>query len=283
MSNKRRTLRQLAVVNAWFDPIPEATEGRYSFHMDVAFQGERLGGGDGDPVRFRVKLKRCEVVVVLPRSEQGLVIDPRTIASSGPTMVTLSRETNTSSTLRGSVEASGSVAGASAKASAGASGERSTTTKASAMQTVRVLQSMQSRSAEGHPCWVITRADSQVGLEGTLWDPHSEPRFHILDRRPKPVRDQEERTGLHPTVTVEIRCKREDLEITDIALTDPEKNTRLPFGNGHKKRLKAAEAFIKHQLQLERLRVGDIHEIFSELVVGDMLVSLVDDVAVSQH
>lgn len=81
---------------------------------------------------------------------------------------------------------------------------------------------------------------------------------------------------MYATVTVEVRCKREDLEITDIALTDPAKAKSMIYLLNRRKAEKVAEAFIKHQLHQEGLRVGDIHEPFSDLVVGDLLVSLVD-------
>ena len=277
-NNKRRTLQRLAVTRAWFDPVPGADAPRYALHMDVAFQEERLGGGEGDPVRFRVALKRCEIVVVIPLGAKGLRVDPRTIASGqGPATVSVERRLMASSEAEGSVDFALAPAGAAAGVSVSASAKRARELEATTRQSLPVLLGTRSLSQEGDPSWTIKRTDGTDILEGMLWDARQdEPRFELVDRRPIEERDREHRTGLHTTVKVEVRCKREDLEITDIALTDQETVSRVAKWANHKKKAKVAEAFIKHRLQQEGLRVGDIHEPFSDLVVGDLLVSLVD-------
>ena len=141
-----------------------------------------------------------------------------------------------------------------------------------------MLQGTRSRSSDGNLSWTIACTDGAEGLEGMLWDArHDEPRFEFVDLRPIESRLRGERTGLHATRTVEVRCKREDLEIGDVELTDPLGAKWAARLTNWRKTTKAAEAFIKYWLQQEGLRVGDIHEPFSDLVVGDLLVSLVDD------
>ena len=129
--NKRRTLRQLAVTRAWFDPIAEKDPPRHAFRMDVAFREERLGGGEGDPVRFRVKLRRCEVVVVLPRGEDGLRIDLRTVVSNPtPATVAIERWPTASSEVSGSGQLGVGAAGATGSASLSSSAKRSRSVEA---------------------------------------------------------------------------------------------------------------------------------------------------------
>lgn len=283
-NNKRRTLSRMAVINAWFDPteVPSGNRERrprYAFRMDVAFRDERLGGGPGDPVRFRVRLKQCEVAVVLPRGEGDLRIDPRTIvAGASPASVTVSQETTAKARAHGTADLGISASGVLAKMGMGAHVERAHVVTTSRSQILPLLLGERSETHDGHLCWTVRRTDGGAGLEGLLWDARQgEPRFQLVDRRPTEARTRSERTGLHPTITVEVRAKREDLEIDGIELTDPEQRR---FSAGLFKRplaVKTAEAFIARELKREGLRVGDIHEPFSDLVVGDMLVSLVDD------
>jgi len=278
-NNKRRTLHRLAVTRAWFDLVQDSNPLRYTFHMDVSFQNERLGGGEDDPVRFRIGLKKCELVVVLPRDKDALKIDPRTIASDqSPAYVTIDRKTLASAEMSGSGALDVGPAGMTGSANLAASATRARSVEATTNEVMPVLLGMRSESTDGNLSWSIERTNGPEILKGQFWDAKKdEPRFVVVDQRPIEVREQEARTGLHATVTVEVRCKREDLDITHIELTKPSDIKLMGLLPNRKKSMKAAEAFIKHQLQKEGLSVGDIHEPFSDLVVGDLLVSLVEN------
>lgn len=276
--NKRRTLHRLAVTNAWFDLLKSEGPPRYAFRMDVSFREERLGGEEGDPVRFRIGLKRCEVVVILPRTENRLKISRRSIASGTmPATVILETETTATSAAEGSGSLGVGPSGATGNAGFSASASRKRTVKAKATQSAPALLGTRSESSDGDLSWIITRTDGDEILQGMLWSAkHDEPRFELIDQRPEEVRSKESITGLHQTLTVEIRCKREDLDIKGIELTDPEENKVMSRLLNRRKKDKVAEAFIKKKLQEEGLRVGNISEPFSDMVVGDLIVSLVD-------
>lgn len=277
-NNKQRTLGQVAIVRAWFSPLPDREPLRYAFQIDVAFQSDRLGGGPLDPVRFRIGLKRCQLVVVLPRGEAGLKIDQRTIvAGNTPATVKITQTIAAASETSGSASLGIGPSGATGSVKLDAAAKRTRSIDAFSETSLPVLLGTRSLSNEGHQAWNISRVDGSPVLEGLLWDANNDPaRFELVDARTVEVRKQEEITGLHATITVEVRCKREDLEVTEISLTDPEEARIMARLTNRNKAVKVAEAFIKKKLQEEGLRVGNMSEIYSDLVVGDLIVSLVE-------
>lgn len=277
-NNKYRSLGQIAVVNAWFDPVETNSTPRYRFHMDVSFREERLGGEEGDPVRFRVALLQCEVAVVLPDGEANLVIDPRSIASDqANTMVSRSRERVSSRSAEGSASTEIGPTSLSGGLKATVSGNASVTDTVTTQGSTTLLLGRRSRTEKGDLSWIVTCAEESGILNELVWNARTDPRFDLIDNRKKEIRERDARNQLHPTIRVEIICRREDLRIEDIALTDPnDRKSISPFG-GDKKRRIAAEAFIKRELLQNGLRAGNIHEPYGRLVVSDMIVSLVDD------
>ncbi|MEM0961676.1 MAG: hypothetical protein AAGK21_03920 [Bacteroidota bacterium] len=276
--NKIRSLGQIAVANAWFDLVERDGPPRYSFHLDVSFRRERIGGEEGDPARFRVALKECEVVVLLPTGETELRIDRRTIATHRSSRsVERTREQVSSQALQGTagMEVGPEVFGARANAAAGL--ERATKETTTSRSEGPPLLGQRSATREGDLSWVISRNDGSDFLDDVLWDAKMEPRFEIVDGRDERVQERDARTQIYPTFTVEVRCRSEDLRIDEIELTDPDERGLLSRLGAPKKRQKAAEALIKRELQMNGLRVGDIHQPYSRLVVGDLIVALVED------
>lgn len=277
-NNKYRSLGRIAVANAWFDPVPGKGAPRYRFHMDVSFREERLGGEESDPVRFRVALLRCEVAVVLPSGETSIVIDPRSIASDRPgTTVSHSYERTNERATKASVDAKIGPSGVSANAKGSASANVSSKNRVTTQGETGLLLGQRSQTEDGSLSWIITRADGSGILDHVVWDAKTEPRFDIVDKRDVSVREREKSNQLHPTLRVEIHCRSEDLQIKDIELTDPNERRLITSWSGDKKRRKAAEAYIKRELLQEGLRVGNIEDPYGRLIVGDLVVSLVDD------
>lgn len=277
-NNKYRSLGQIAVANAWFDTVPSNGPPRYSFHMDVSFREERLGGQDGDPVRFRVALLQCEVVVALPTGEAKLIVDPRSIASDKVGgVVSRNREQLSAIGMEGSVTLKGGTTGFTGAVEGKASGSKSNTDTTVTNNESPPLLGQRSLTTDGKLSWIITRADGSGVLDQVLWDAKTQPRFALVDKRDPALREHEARTQLHPTIRVEIQCRSEDLRIEEIELTDPDERKSTILWKGNSKRKKAAEAFIKRELQREGLRAGNIHDPYGRIVVGDMMVSLIDD------
>lgn len=271
-NNYRRTLRQLAVANGWFEN--EEGSDRHTLHLNVTFREERLGGDIDEPVRFRVRLKRCEIVVIVLDDENSLSVDPRSVDYTKPDKPAEARRAKTKND---DFEFGGEVLVTSEKPSGKGwlkgKKAKSNSNETSDTQSINILHSLNSRSVDGHPSWMITNAYNEY-LEGSLWDPHEEPRLTLIDKRSEAARTRHIETGMNPYCRIDIRCRREDLEILEITLRDPERDGFEKQRQDYKVRLRAAESFIKHQLQLEGLAVGDIHEMFSDMIVGDLIVPL---------
>ena len=268
----------MAVVNAWFDPPGVALAGaspdrpRHAFRMDVAFQAARLGG-EGEEVRFRVRLRECEVVVRRPDGETDIGISRQTIDAGG-ILATVERTDEAERSGRAHAEAAIGLGSTGATAKAGAGVAVSHTSKATVTQSLPLLVATRSQTLDGHLSWRVQRTDGIAGLDGLLWDARNgPPRFTAVDTRTPEERARHERTALPPTLRVEVRAKSEDLIIDRLELTDARPWSKL--GPTRKAEV-AARAFIKRSLIEERLPVGDIHEPFSDLVIGDMVVALTD-------
>jgi hypothetical protein len=86
----------------------------------------------------------------------------------------------------------------------------------------------------------------------------------LVDQRKSPD------AGIAPGVRVEIRCRREDLVISDLVLKDEAIWAALSSRVGFKNRLAAAEAYIRDRLASDGLEVGDMEELFSRLTLASV-------------
>ncbi|TGN55489.1 hypothetical protein E4L95_14995 [Paracoccus liaowanqingii] len=208
-----------------------------------------------------------------------MTIDKRTlVAGHLPTTVTIKQHIEATSKAGGTASMGLGPSGLTGGLAMEAFVSRSKSVEALSEQTVPILLGTRSQSEDGYQSWNVSRTDGAPVLDGLLWDANSEQaRFELIDNRPAETREQEKRTGLHPTFTIEVRCKREDLEVTEIGLTSPTDARIMHTLLNRGKSLKAAEAFIKKKLQEEGLRVGDLNEFYSDLVVSDLIISLVEN------
>jgi hypothetical protein len=77
--------------------------------------------------------------------------------------------------------------------------------------------------------------------------------------------------GIAPSVRLEIRCLREDLKIEDIEIKNSGLWEKLVNREGSKNRLKAAEAYIKNQLEEAGLEAGDLSDKFAKITLGEVI------------
>lgn len=140
-------------------------------------------------------------------------------------------------------------------------------------QTIPVIHWIQGQAEDGHDCWFLSSSRSEP-LQGAAWSAHDDPRLEIVDKRSPTEKEKHRSTGFEPEVLVEIRCKREDLEITDISLKDAEAAGFASNRQDEIVRQRAAEAFIKRELMIEGLKVGDLSEIFADMVIADHIVPI---------
>jgi hypothetical protein len=263
------------VINAWFDPLGDVHR-RYSFHANVAFQEERLGSDSAASVRFRISLKRCEVVVILPSDRSTLKADPRTLAMTPPRSPISQERTNKRSRAARIGAKFGFTGGRpDLGITASADGGVSAETSQSDVQSIPILSTLHGQSKDRHHCWRVS-GEYEGKLLGSLWNAAEEPRFQVIDQRSAENRELDKERGLPPIASVEIRCMREDLVISEISLKDEEEERAARGKSGHKNRLKAAESYIRTELLKEGLSVGDLSDVFSEMTIAEMIVPLHD-------
>lgn len=266
MSNSSRALRQVVSIDGWiaaFDAKETAT-----VHADVVFREGRFGAEESDKVRFRLSLRRAEIVVVVPDCEPLRVI--RSSVQRTP-----AREAEVRKVTREmSAEAHGKAGiGLSenlmpnGEISVGGQTRRSFTTHQELTEKVSGHLEQHFSTIEGHPAWEV----STIGcgrLEGSPWDAADDPRLNV-----KRLADRNT-DGDKPTLRIEIRCRREDIEISDLELKDTDKQGWFNRRSNRDINLAAAEQVIKAELlSAGFFQVPDISENHSELVIADVIVS----------
>ncbi len=261
--NRRRALSEVVALEAWHDDFTTKRR-KVDLHVDVVFTEGRIGGRAGDVVRFRLRLKRADVVVVIPPSEPARVIKS-SVSRDAPRSTVSAHETRKAKTslaagakLTLGLSHKGPSGDGSAKGEAGL-----TRSRERALEIVESLDRLtvtQVQTREGDYAWRIVPSDGGH-LDSRPWDAAKQPRLKIEDTRADPAK------GIAPSVRVEVRCRREDLEIDDIALTDAsalKAALALPFGRNRKI---AAEALIRTRLFESGLATGDIGDPFAEMVL----------------
>ncbi|KQZ33802.1 hypothetical protein [Caulobacter sp. Root1472] len=267
--NRRRALADLVGLDAW-KGAPDK-QGRFTLHVDVAFGASRVGGDVEEKVRFRLSLKRAEVVVIVPETEPAAVDKASVARVNDAASRVKSTKTRTSATkiaaggsLLAGVSAKGPKAEAKASANASAQAARSATTT-STRQTASLMV-CQGKTEDGDYRWVVTPALDGERLEGHPWDAGDAPRLKVRDTR----KDREK--GIEPTVRVQVRCLREDLVISDIVLKDAKLWHKLSQSPTHRNRIAAAEAVIRDRLMKAGLVHGALDEPYAEMCLAEATV-----------
>jgi hypothetical protein len=105
--NRRRVFADVVTVDAWHMDFSNE-HGKADLHADVVFDTARIGAETESKIRFRLSLKRAEVVVIIPETEP-VTVDKGSISRDTP-----HHQVTKTSTLEQTAQASG-------KASASAS------------------------------------------------------------------------------------------------------------------------------------------------------------------
>lgn len=266
MSNSSRALRQVVSLDGWIATFD--TEETATVHADIVFREGRFGAEQSDKVRFRLSLKRAEIVLVIPEDEPLRVV--RASVCRTPVRAAevrhVTRETNAQAEGKVGLSVTEALL-PSAQLGAEASARRSTTTHQELLETVAGQLEQHFTTTEGHPAWEV-RAVGTSRLEGTPWDAADAPRLK--------VRRLAERNGLgdKPSLRIEMRCRREDIEISDLELKDNEKQGWFSKRSNKDINLAAAEQVIKAELlSAGFFRSPDLSEAHSELLIADVVVT----------
>src|SRR5882724_12023929 len=86
----RRAFAEVVTVDAWHQSFGETL--KVDLHADVVFGIARVGGESESPVRFRLKVRRAEVILVIPESEP-VSVDKSSVSRDSPELQTRVRQT----------------------------------------------------------------------------------------------------------------------------------------------------------------------------------------------
>lgn len=265
-SNQRKALAEVLTAEAWHDAF---TNGRTcsDLHVDVVFGLGRIGGGDPSGVRFRLSLKRAEIVIIVPEHEP-VAVNPASVRRDSPKEITGRIETKAKVSKGGSVSLSGNV-GASTKGVKAAANAKATVAlavsknrTATTTRAFKGLEVTQNKDAENNYRWVIEPALGAAHLSGRPWDALKAPRLQLIDQRSSNSK------SMPPTVRVEVRCLREDLEISHITLGDASTFAVLKRRKAAATRRIAAEAAIRTLLTEAGLLTGDMSDPYAQLMLA---------------
>lgn len=265
-SNRRRALAEVVNAEAWHQAFAEG-RARTDLHVDVVFGIGRIGGGDPSGVRFRLALKRAELVVIVPDVEP-VKVDPSSVRRDAPkevlgkieTKAKVSKTLGIGASVNGGVDAKGVKGKAEARASASLDASKNKTVTAT--QTFKGMTVTQNRTADDHLRWVIEPSLGARVLDGRPWDAEKIRRLQLIDQRPQGSK------SLSPVVRIEVRCLREDLAITDIKLDNEIAWAKVRRRKAAQNRMVAAEGAIRTLLSQEGLVVGDMADPYAQLTLA---------------
>jgi hypothetical protein len=80
--NRRRAFADVVTIDAWHDAF-DGEKARADLHADIVFGTARVGGEPESPIRFRLSIKRAEIVLVVPPSEP-ITIDRSSVSRDSP-------------------------------------------------------------------------------------------------------------------------------------------------------------------------------------------------------
>ena len=266
---KANPFADILSLDGWLMPGEEA--GHHSLHADVVFSEGRLGGEEDSEVRFKLALKRAELVVILSNTEPADILKP-SVSRDGPAIEgkrTTDSSSEVSAGMSGGFELGASPAGVSgsAKVAAQGSAERKAKDHTTTVEKLGPIAVKHTQTADGDHRWEMTPGVRKL-LDGRPWDAAAKPRFTVIDLR------QPGSTSLPVVVHLEIRCLREDLHISDIS--PKSKPTLKSFVESRFKdqKLFAAEAYILQKLTKSGLDVSDISEDYCRISLASAPVEL---------
>jgi len=258
-TNQRRLFSDVVSVDGWSIKGDDASQ----VCVDVAFRTSAMGGEPESDVRFRLSLKRAELVAIIPPLEP-LSIMKDTVARDRSATVTQIIKRDAEASGRQDAAAVGATltdsiprVSANARITSDRRSEQSNTKE----QTIEAGPIMVdcSLTPEGNYRWEMTPAMGTL-LKGSGWDPQN-PRFSVKSS-----------SRLGGSIRFQIRCLREDIEITDIsfkkklAIYDPRTIGR--------NKMAAVESYIRSKLTETGLIEGDITDPFSDICLLELSVDV---------
>jgi len=266
--NRQKAFADVLSIDAWHEKLSAKTA-IAALHADVVFSTARIGGEVESQVRFRLSIKRAELVVIIPETEP-FAVDKRSVARMGD-VITMTRSFEDTTEVLGAAGGDAKLAISPTKVSVSANAKLQANAKRIAKQKLRGTDKRASidvtyrfHNGENNDRWTFKPEIGAV-LEGRPWDALKSPLLKLVDQRTNREK------GIAPSVRLEIRCLREDLKIEDIEIKNSGLWEKLVNREGSKNRLKAAEAYIKNQLEEAGLEAGDLSDKFAKITLGEVI------------
>jgi hypothetical protein len=267
-TNRQKVFADVISIDAWHDKFSDETD-IVDLHADVVFGAARVGGETDSRVRFRLSIKRAELAVIIPDSEP-FAVDKQSVARFGD-VTTIAQSLEQTTEVHGSMEGTGSLAAGLTKVSAKVGAKLLANAKHTAKEKLKwtgkrasIIVTYRFHNVEKSDRWSFEPGAGPV-LDGRPWDALKSPLLKLVDRRTN------RRKGIAPSVRLELRCLREDLEIKNIEIKNANSWERLKSRLGNENRLKAAEAYIRNQLEQTGLEAGDLSDKFAKITLSDVI------------
>jgi hypothetical protein len=271
-NNLQRFFADVVSVAAWHTPF-DGTHVQVDLHADVVFRTARVGGESASPVRFRLGIKRAEVILRIAPTEPVEII-PSSVSRDDPlSHGRLTLTVGSSATRASNVRASAAVGrNVGVGVSLGAEGSKSLadTQAVSVDRPSSAANVLQTKTADGQYRWELTPVIGDV-LEGRGWDAATAPRARLKDTRMGAK-------SLPPTVSIEVVCAKEDISITDISVKQDGSLRALNLSFNNQNRRAAAEAYIRSKLSEIGLTSENFDDPFGVVRLADVLARPVNDV-----
>lgn len=258
--NNPRAFAEVVSIGVWRTPYGNG-RAEADLHIDVGFFTGRLGGDElsQSPVRFRLSLKRAEIHVI---RDQGKVIQ---IPGSGVVREPAPNKSKARTTTTQQASAKGKLAAAfknlTPQIAVDLSGQAETqvTKRVDREEEIGEMR-LAHRKLPDDSGYVFSIEPMRSGtLSGQPWDA-LEPRMKLRDTK------ADRKRGEPPELTVQIRCKREDLHIEDIVFKD---GSMWSIESLTKNKKIAVEQYIKHEILSMGLPCGDLSEPFASVILAD--------------
>lgn len=262
--NTTRALEQVVSIDGWIAEFGE--DNLANVHVDVVFRQGLFGEGDDAKVRFKIALKRAEIVVRVPDHEPLRVRKSSVRRTPIKSLGTQTTTRKTRSSFGGFFKAKAS---SKPDADAGFEAEASRENSKEIHLKEDLLRHLDQHftTPDGHHAWeVFTNKGASEYLLGPAWDA-ADP---VLKVERILARNAD---GDKPTVMIEIRCRRADIEIIDLEEKDPAARDFYLRKTNREMSLAAAEQIIREELErIGFLDIPDVTESASRIMIADKII-----------
>ncbi|NOR63529.1 MAG: hypothetical protein GQ535_13670 [Rhodobacteraceae bacterium] len=260
--NIKRCLKNVVSLDGWIGEF--ADEGKANVHVDVVFRDALFGDKPDHTVTFKLTLKRAEVFLLVGDDDPIKVVRStirRTVSDA-----TISQKQESTVEQSGKARAGGKVSKLGVPGHASTEGEINASKKTTNSSKQAIREYVVQHFVDGaNPAWDVSRHDGKP-MGGAPWDANHEPRLKVKRKPPAGSNEQ-------LAIKLELRCRRQDLVISEIAFIDPKKKSLFNTGKFQTQKLVAAEQVIKDELSDSGLLTnGDLSKDAVTLLIADTII-----------